>query len=1006
MNKFILWKKIYQYMRIVVIIICLLGTFFHLKAQQTLYQHFTVEEGLPSLTINQVNQDQLGYIWLATNKGLSKYDGYQFVNYTVKDGLPSNNIREIYIDQSNRIWLISDGNAIAFVKNNEITTLTPSSEIFEIKPKGIHESNDDIWIDTEQGLFSYKNGQLELYELPDKEWEFLGIDEKGIKWFYDEDARLYPDGNPQKVIQIPLDSNEILDSRIFQWSDGRLYFETEEQLYFYKDTLTPIKLFSGLSISEQHAPHLISRRDVRFFNKKGQLETEYRHQGSFKLQGAFKDREDNWWFNTLDDGLYLLTANAQLSKTFNIQNGLDDPFVTAVTKDNQGNIFAGTENGDLYFIANGDDYPSLFPLANTRKMKVLLADNEYLYIGSRQGLHILSKENFEMAMFGFGITSGLAISNCNPPNCLIKKNSKNFFISGSVKGVNDLFLNEKHLYIATESGVWELDLEHEDAFKMTLISEKAAKSVVIYNDEIWIGTSKGIFKQEKEATGKSKNLLPHPTNQIVRGADNDLWVGTDGFGIFHYKNDRFELLKSTERDIVERIVLDEMKTVWAATNNGVKSIDFKENKHEVRPYQVADGLPTKETNTLYSDKSNIYVGTNRGFTIMDKIKLSRNKATPPVYFKNIIVNNETTAPQKTLKLNYKENNISIQYVGISIKSNKKITYLHKMDGVDKKWQQTELTELSYRGLSPNNYTFHIKAIDVEGRASEERTMTFIIRPPYWETLWFRGLIILGLAGLIYFFLQKRIQNVQKREQEKAFIQKETADLQLKVAEERTEIERINNELAKSKLETLQAQMNPHFAYNALTSIQMLILKKDNKTANKYLVKFARLMRQFLEASKETYIPLNKEIELLKLYIEMEQLRFKDKFQVQYDISPTVKTGEIPIPSMLLQVFVENAINHGLVYKKGTGILKFIVKKEGEKVLCIVEDDGIGRTKAQAIKQQSAGSYKGLGMKISEERVRYLNMTENIKVNVVIEDDILDDEQGGTRVNVFIIKEGN
>ena len=625
-------------MRLVIMVICLLGTLFNLNAQQTLYRHFTVEEGLPSLTIHQINQDQLGYIWLATDKGVSQYDGYQFANYTVKDGLPSNNIREIYIDQSNRIWLIGDGNAIAFIQNNKIVTVSSPDEAIEIKEKGIHEWEDEIWIDTEQGLFIYKNETLKPYKTPNKSWDFLGIDKAGLKWFYDEDARLYPNGDIQKAIQIPLDSSEILDSRIFQWSDDRVYFETEEQLYFYKDTLTPIQLFSGLSISEQHAPHLISRRDVRFFNKKGQLETEYRHQGNFKLQGAFKDKENNWWFNTLDEGLYLLTANAQLSKTFNIKNGLDDPFVTALTKDKQGNLFVGTENGDLYFIANGEDYPSLFPLANTRKMKVLLADNEYLYIGSRQGLHILSRENFQMAMFGFGITSGLAISNCNPPNCLLEKNSKNFFISGNLQGVNDLFLDENHLYLASESGVWELELNNEKAFKMTLISKKAAKSVVIYNNEIWIGTSKGIFKQNKNTVTKSESLSSHPTNQIIKGANNDLWVGTDGFGIFHYKNGNFELLNNTERDIVERIVLDETKTIWAATNNGVKSIEYKNETYQTRPYQVADGLPTKETNTLYSDQSNIYIGTNRGFTIMDKIQLSRNKAIPPIYFTNIIFN--------------------------------------------------------------------------------------------------------------------------------------------------------------------------------------------------------------------------------------------------------------------------------------------------------------------------------------------------------------------------------
>jgi LytS/YehU family sensor histidine kinase len=259
---------------------------------------------------------------------------------------------------------------------------------------------------------------------------------------------------------------------------------------------------------------------------------------------------------------------------------------------------------------------------------------------------------------------------------------------------------------------------------------------------------------------------------------------------------------------------------------------------------------------------------------------------------------------------------------------------------------------------------------------------------------------LALTG-IYFFIQWRTKVIERREQEKLKSQQEKAELEVKVAQEKAEIERIENELAKSKLETLQAQMNPHFAYNALTSIQKFILKKDNKTANKYLVKFARLMRLFLESSKESFVSLEREIELLQLYIEMEQLRFKDKFEVVYAIDPNVNILEIPIPSMLLQIFVENAINHGLVYKEGKGQLKFAVEQHKNEVWCIVEDDGIGRKKAQEIKKQTTGAYKSLGMKISRERVKYLNITENTQVQIQIDDEILGEGNGGTRVIVKI-----
>ena len=586
----------------------------------------------------------------------------------------------------------------------------------------------------------------------------------------------------------------------------------------------------------------------------------------------------------------------------------------------------------------------------------------------------------------------------------MKKKSQNFQISGNFSDINDLFLYENKLFVASQNGIWQLILDDALVFRGQQITSEPAQSVVVYGNEIWAGTKNGILKFDLKDPKLSKNAIKkfnYPVNHIALGTENDLWIGSDGYGIFHFNNKKLRQLPSTERDIIEEIIKDETDNLWAATSQGVKRILKKDNDYEIRAYKVIDGLPTKQTNSIFLDKQNIYVGTNQGFTILNKIRLSQNNVRPPIFITNISVNNLNKKPQPKFSLHYKENSITIEYVGISIKSNKELVYLYKMDGIDKKWQTTESTQLSYRGLSSGRYVFHIKAIDIEGKSSDERVVSFYIRPPYWETWWFYTLIMLGSLGLVYYFTQRRVQNVKQRAREKAKVQQEKNALQLKVAEEKAEIERVNNELARSKLETLQAQMNPHFAYNALTSIQKLILKKDNRTANRYLVKFARLMRQFLEASAETYIPLDKEIELLQLYIEMEQLRFKDKFAVTYEIDPALKLHEVPIPSMLLQIFIENAINHGLVYKKDNGMLTFKVYEQDKAIWCVIEDDGIGRKKGQEIKRESKGVYRGLGMKISQERVKYLNMMEDVNVKIHIEDDILGGDGGGTRVNVVI-----
>ena len=992
----------------VIIFLSLLFT-TEVVAQQTLYRHFTVEDGLPSLTVHQIVQDHQGYIWFATDKGIGKYDGYQFTNFTIKNGLPSNNIREFFVDTQNRIWLIGDGQKVTYIQNNSIITVKAPIENITIKEKGIHQGKENIWIDSEEGIFYFEKNKLKTFDLPNSNWNFLGLNDNNEKLFYTDNGEIFNENDVNHTFSIPLNSEDSIDSRIFQWEKDWIYFETENQLYFLNtqnenDTLVPVNLSSAMSIAQQRPPFLVARRDIGYLDKNNTIQKEYIHNANFRLQGAFKDREENWWLSSANDGVYLLSANAQLAKTFNTSNGLDDHFVTAVTKDKDGTTYIGTENGDLYSLDLIENYPNLHSLNNARNIKSLQANEDFLFVGSKKGLHLLDIENFNFDDFGFGFAADLILVNCAAPSCSFQKNSQNFFISGDLGQVNNLFLKENKLYIASETGVWLMILDGKNTYEIHQLTDNFAHSAVVTSDKLYTSTSTGVFEYQFEnehSLSKSKSLLSYPTLHLALGNDDDIWFGTDGYGVFHYKNKKAKLIASTSRDIVEKIIIDQEENVWAATNFGVKKIVAKNGEYMVRPYQVADGLPTRETSTLYSDQQNIYIGTNRGLTILDKLKLSNNQATPPVFITRLFINNKPVELKKRFRLPYFKNNLSIEFVGISIKSNKQLTYQYKLTGSDRKWQTTQNNELSFRGLSPKRYTFHIRAIDVEGKASEEKIIQLHIIPPFWQTLWFRAILTVLICAGLYWLIQNRIRATEKKEQEKAQIQQERTVLQLKVAEEKAEVERINNELAKSKLETLQAQMNPHFAYNALTSIQKLVLKKDNKTANKYLVKFARLMRQFLEASKETYIPLHKEIELLQLYIEMEQLRFKDKFEVKYEIDPHVNLMKVPIPSMLLQVFVENAINHGLVYKEDKGLLLFKVKKDREQIICIVEDDGIGRKKAQEIKKQSAGSYKGLGMKITYERVKYLNMMEDVTVHIDIEDDILGEIDGGTRVSVII-----
>jgi len=211
----------------------------------------------------------------------------------------------------------------------------------------------------------------------------------------------------------------------------------------------------------------------------------------------------------------------------------------------------------------------------------------------------------------------------------------------------------------------------------------------------------------------------------------------------------------------------------------------------------------------------------------------------------------------------------------------------------------------------------------------------------------------------------------------------------------------NNLLA---LKTLRSQMNPHFIFNALNSVNSFIATNDERTANKYLSDFSQLMRSVLENSEEDFIPLAKEIELLELYAKLEHFRFQDKFDYTISVDDRIKIDEFQIPPMLLQPYIENAVWHGLRYKKEKGHLDIEVNyKDVDVIEIVITDDGIGRKKSKALKTDNQRKQNSKGMGNIKKRVAILNDMYKDKVDVFI-DDFSKEEEAGTKVVVTLKKD--
>ena len=252
---------------------------------------------------------------------------------------------------------------------------------------------------------------------------------------------------------------------------------------------------------------------------------------------------------------------------------------------------------------------------------------------------------------------------------------------------------------------------------------------------------------------------------------------------------------------------------------------------------------------------------------------------------------------------------------------------------------------------------------------------------FWQTAWFIALIILLVSGTIGIVYWLNIRNIRKAAALKSDF---------------------NKKLAEVELQALRAQMNPHFMFNSLNSIKHFILTHEPLKASEYLTNFATLIRSILHNSREKLVPLAKEIEALLLYIELEQLRFRDKFDLHCGISEDVDLEQTMIPPLILQPYVENAIWHGLMHKTDKGTLMLSIARHDGAVRCVIEDDGIGREAAAVLKTKSATRYKSMGMGITRDRIEIHNKMTELGISIEVEDkyDASGDAQG-TRVTIDI-----
>jgi len=425
---------------------------------------------------------------------------------------------------------------------------------------------------------------------------------------------------------------------------------------------------------------------------------------------------------------------------------------------------------------------------------------------------------------------------------------------------------------------------------------------------------------------------------------------------------------------ISKLHFDKDKQLWFFSDVGL--IEYDLITHNFKIYNENDGLTknnwTEDVSGCNCDNGQFIFSTGSQFAMLeakDSVEQGYNLLpyvnSVSVYEERIFTN-YSMSNNHSINLLPSENYFTVNYSAYSKQPGKPTIIEHKLEGFDREWQSgSPPYSASYANISPGDYTFKVRAKYLGNDWNYNNDDLFInIEPSFTESNTFIALLSLLGMSLLYLFYRLRTNFLMKEERLKSSFKEE---------------------LAKSKLEALRSQMNPHFLFNCLNSIDNYILNKQPHIASDYLSKFSKLMRKILDHSKMERINLEEELDTLKIYMEMEQMRFEDKFTYNINVSEDIDMHKIEIPPMLLQPYIENAIWHGLIHKEGAGCIDISIFRKNGGIVCNIEDDGIGREKSRQLKLNQDTTRKSHGMKIIKERLRLIKEIEGMGGEVVISD---------------------
>lgn len=894
---------------------------------------------------------------------------------STEDGLPSNTVHTVFTDSKGYIWFGTPNGAVRWdSKNFKTYTIEdglPNNEVLGF----FEDSLGRLWISTFSNELCYLKDKVIYTKSSDKRLARFNIILSSNVFQFKNHLIIQSSINNLIIDINSLDSVSQLNNLNYYYSfleiDNKLLGynwngKTPNYTLFkvYKNTysgsrimVNDINKIDNLILKNQFKTKILfsnppfNYENIRTFFIDSVLGPEYNLAAKLKARTSLHLFEINKLLFSIEDNIkYYFKGN----KSINL---------------NSNNVLKLFEmNDEIHFLSDNRIYNlrnKVYLNFNAKNLyNIEKLDGNFNIASSNSGINIISKSSIKNLILESDLYGNFKYTSYN-------KKTKSYFIGSSH---NLLMLRNQKLtiikpfktyfgFLDSEGRLWHSDLNklyYCDNFIDTIYD----------TNEFSLNNKKTCFIREIQEDKYS----------------NIFFTTNDGIYIYDRKtNIKYSISKSNflSSNECSKLILDNRdKSFWVATPMGINHIEYRYHHNKlqfklINRFLKDDGLPSNEINDILIKGDSVYVATPQGLSLITNKDYRPDTTLIPIHINEFKVNDSLLDYDTNIRLSSNQTNLEIDFSAIYYLRRDRIAikYLLIRNGDTSQYMLSE-TKLRLNALKSGDYELIISAYDIDYPYNNGRSKSFkfTIDPPFYQTWWFYSLILLGLAGLAYIVYKRKLDRLR-------------------------EFSQYEKKISLLKLEALKAEMNPHFIFNCLSAIKDYVMQADVEKSQYYLGKLAKLIRLALYNSKDEFISLGEEIQFIDTYIELERMRFDDKFDFikEFDLE---QYSHIQIPTMILQPFIENAIRHGKIGQLDKqGKLYLSIYDQDDYLVFDIRDNGMGYKESQKLKATGADSHRSMAMDIIQERIAIYNRSYQLKIRHEIRS--LENNNYKTQILVFI-----